>query len=263
MRQAAASGFAEVGFCEHVDLDPRDWDCGYLDLARYAQEYYNPRIDGGEAQLAKALEARTLARELSHAFNEATALNGLGIVHLMRRESKALLETAEALISLSSEQGFPYYLAMGALFRAAALAEEGDLQEGIAGTNSVLEGMRARGAVLGSSHYLATLAAAHRKAGQVEEGLAVLAEGLEFVTKTSEHTGEAELHRVKGELLLARTPADQARAEASFLDALEVCGIPQASFNCPARPPTKHGVHLFFIKVKHTGTAKPGWYAFA
>jgi predicted ATPase len=43
-----------------------------------------------------------------------------------------------------------------------------------------------------------------------------------FVTKTSERMGEADLHRLKGELLLTRTPADLARAEASFLDALEV-----------------------------------------
>ena len=56
----------------------------------------------------------------------------------------------------------------------------------------------------------------------MEEGLAVVAEGLGFVTKTGERFAEAELHRVKGELLLARTPADPAGAEASFRDALEV-----------------------------------------
>jgi class 3 adenylate cyclase/predicted ATPase len=172
--------------------------------------------------LTKARQALALARDLSHPFSEGTALTGLSRVYLDRGESKTCLETAEALINLSSEQGFPYYLAVGALIRAAALAEEGDPQQGIAGMRSVLEGLRARGAVLGSSHYLATLAAAHRKAGQVGEGLAVVAEGLEFVSKTSEHWAEAELHRVKGDLLLARTPADPAGAEASFRDALEV-----------------------------------------
>jgi tetratricopeptide (TPR) repeat protein len=59
-------------------------------------------------------------------------------------------------------------------------------------------------------------------AGEVEEGLAVVAEAVEFVVKTGERMAEAELHRVKGELLSARTPADQAGAEASFRDALEI-----------------------------------------
>ncbi len=172
--------------------------------------------------LTRARQGLALARELSHAFSEGTALLGLGIVHMFRRESKASLETAETLIALSSEQGFPSYLAFGAGFRGAALAEQGDLQEGIAGMRSVIEGMRARGAVVGSSWYLALLAGAHRKAGQVEEGLAAAAEELEFVRKTGEHWGEAELHRVKAELVLARTPADPEGAEASFRDALEV-----------------------------------------
>jgi len=172
--------------------------------------------------LTSALEARTLARELSHPFSEATALVGLGAVHRQRRESKACLETAEALINLSSEQGFPYYLAWGALFRAAALAEEGDLQEGIAGMRRVIDALRARGAVLTSSWVLALLAGAYNKAGQVEEGLGVVAEALEFVTKTGERQAEAELHRVKGDLLLALTTPEQAGAEASFRDALGV-----------------------------------------
>lgn len=37
-RRAAELGLAEVGFCEHVDLDPRDAGCNYLDVARYARE---------------------------------------------------------------------------------------------------------------------------------------------------------------------------------------------------------------------------------
>ena len=49
-----------------------------------------------------------------------------------------------------------------------------------------------------------------------------MAKGLEFVTKTSERYAEAELHRVKGDLLLALTTSDPAGAEASFRNALEV-----------------------------------------
>jgi histidinol-phosphatase (PHP family) len=37
-RQAKVMGLAEVGCCEHVDLDPRDVGYGYLDPGRYARE---------------------------------------------------------------------------------------------------------------------------------------------------------------------------------------------------------------------------------
>ena len=180
--------------------------------------------------LTRVRESLALARTLSHPMSETFALGFLAVLHMQRREFKACLETAEAVIALSSEQGFAYYLAWGAWLRAAALAEEGELQEGISGMCSVLEAMRATGAVAGSSGFLALLAGAHGKAGQVEEGLAVVAKGLEFVTKTSERYAEAELHRAKAELLLARTPADPARAEASFGDALEVARHQSAKF---------------------------------
>jgi len=168
--------------------------------------------------IARAREALTLSRELAHPFSEATALCGLAWVHRDREESQDSLKMAEALIALSGEHGFPYWLAVGTIFRGMVFAEGGHFQEAIA----VLEMVRARSAVLGLSYFLANLAKAHRKADQVEEGLAVVAEGLEFVTKTSERFAEAELHRVKGELLLASTHDDQAGAEASLHNALEV-----------------------------------------
>jgi predicted ATPase len=69
---------------------------------------------------------------------------------------------------------------------------------------------------------LAFLAEAHGKAGQAEEGLALLDEAQGLVAKTGERTAEAEVHRVKGELLLARSPSDPTQAEVSFREALEV-----------------------------------------
>ncbi len=108
------------------------------------------------------------------------------------------------------------------MLRFQALTEERQLQEGIAGMRSVLEDNRASGVGLGNSWLFAHLAGAHKKAGRVEEGLAVVAEGMAFVTKTGERMMEAELHRVKGDLLLALTTSDQAGAETAFRDALEL-----------------------------------------
>jgi len=106
--------------------------------------------------------------------------------------------------------------------RAAALAELGQLQEGIAGMRTILEAFRASGTQMGSPWFLAALAEAHGRAGQAEEGLALLAEAQGIVTKTGERNAETAVHRLKGELLLARSPSDPVEAEASFREAFDV-----------------------------------------
>jgi predicted ATPase len=67
---------------------------------------------------------------------------------------------------------------------------------------------------------LRSLAEAQAKAGHPEEGLTTLAEALALVEETNERYCEAELYRLKGELLLAQ--GDDAEAEASLHKAVEV-----------------------------------------
>jgi predicted ATPase len=77
-------------------------------------------------------------------------------------------------------------------------------------------------------YWLALLAEAHRNAGQVEEGLSVLAEALAAVDKTGERFYEAELYRLKGELLLRQSACDAQQAETCFHQALDVARRQQA-----------------------------------
>jgi histidinol-phosphatase (PHP family) len=60
-RRAAALGLAEVGFCEHLDLDPRDRDYDYLDLTRYGQEVAAARAMLSGVQLRQGVEITYLA----------------------------------------------------------------------------------------------------------------------------------------------------------------------------------------------------------
>ncbi|HLB78720.1 MAG TPA: hypothetical protein VJO72_16945, partial [Candidatus Dormibacteraeota bacterium] len=72
------------------------------------------------------------------------------------------------------------------------------------------------------------LAEAYGRAGQAEAGLAMLAEALEAVDKYGERFYEAELHRLKGELLLQQSAEFQGEAEACFHQALDVARRQQA-----------------------------------
>ena len=147
-------------------------------------------------------EALALAQELSHPFSLAAALSLLAGTHRLRREAPAAQERAEAAVALSHEQGFALFAALGSIFQGWALAEQGQREEGIAQMRQGLAAWQATGAELGRPYYLALLAEAYGKAGQREEGLALLTEALTVINKTEERWWEAELYRLKGELLL-------------------------------------------------------------
>jgi len=74
--------------------------------------------------------------------------------------------------------------------------------------------------------FLAWLAEAYGRAGQVEEGLNVLAEALAGAPRTGERVNEAELHRLRGELTLKSevqgSKSKVEEAEECFRRAMEI-----------------------------------------
>ncbi|MBI3247938.1 MAG: AAA family ATPase [Deltaproteobacteria bacterium] len=158
-----------------------------------------------EQALKRSQEAVALAQGLSHPFSLAYALVCAALFHLLRREGQLAREQAEVVMTLSTEQGFPFWLPQGTIVRGWALAEQGQVEEGIAQMQQGLTAYRAMGAETERLGFLPLLAVGHAQAGQVDEGLSALAEALAFVDKTGgvRHY-EAELYRLKGELLLAK-----------------------------------------------------------
>ena len=167
-------------------------------------------------------EALTLAQELSHPFSLAYALCWAAWLHQVCREGQAGLDRAEAAIVLSTEQGFPLWLAEGTIFRGWALAQQAHEMEGLSQLREGVAGYRAAGGEFLRSQFLALLAEASGQGGRAEEGLAAVAEALAFVERTEERFYGAELHRLKGELLLQHSPDNQPEAEACFHQALDV-----------------------------------------
>jgi predicted ATPase len=189
--------------------------------------------------LKKSREALTLARELAHPWSSAYALDWAAMFHQFRREEQAAQERAEAAITVSTEQGVPFWLAWGTVVRGWALAERGQAEEGLAQIRQGLAALRAMGGELGRPYQLALLAPAHGKGGQAKEGLAVLAEALAAVDNRGERWWEAELYRLKGELTLQKlhilgskvpvsSPQTEVEAEACFEQAIAIARRQQA-----------------------------------
>jgi predicted ATPase len=162
----------------------------------------------------RSQEALALAREFDHPFSLADGLTFGGCLYTkMSRDAEVLKGYAEELIRLSNENSFAGWLGNGICFRGEALSMLGQVQEGMAAMREGIAILRSRGGHNHLTGIVGSLAEAQAKAGQPGEGLVTLTEALALVEETGEREREAELHRLRGELLLMQ--GDEAGAEAS------------------------------------------------
>jgi predicted ATPase len=184
--------------------------------------------------LQKSQAARMLAQELSHPYNLAAARVFAALLHQLRRERPLTQEWAEAGITLAREQGLPSWLGQGTILQGWALAEQGQIKEGMSQLRHGLATCQAIGVGIFQPYYLALLAEVYGKAGQAEDGLAALAEAWTVVDTSGERFYEAELYRLRGELTLAQSRVQrlessvQKEAEEYFHKAIEIARKQQA-----------------------------------
>jgi AAA ATPase domain len=173
-------------------------------------------IDQARSRLNDALlEARQLRRgdTLVEVLNLACAVDSFTGSPEMQRH-------AEELLALSTERGFPVFLAWATAHRGTSLTALGQGQEGLSLITRGMAGLRATGAVSGTSGLLMMLAWAYGRLGQPVDGLNCLAEAAQIIETTDERQPEAALHLVRGILLNAT--GDPSAAERSYHQAVEV-----------------------------------------
>jgi tetratricopeptide (TPR) repeat protein len=202
------------------------WDLGVL--CRFWTPHALWHLGYPDQALALSGEAVTLAQQLSHPFSLAASLDYAAMFQQFRREPQAVHERAEAAITLCTEQGFAYYLAWGTTMEGWACVMQGEGEAGMAQTQRGLAALRATGASLRLPYYLALLAEVCGHTDQATEGLTLVAEALAHVHTTGECWWEAELQRLKGELLLRLSAERDVEAEACFRSALERARAQQA-----------------------------------
>jgi TOMM system kinase/cyclase fusion protein len=186
--------------------------------------------------LQRSHEALSLARELAHPVSLAQALFFAAWVHQFRREWHLTQERAEATIDLAADQGAVVLVAGGTIFRGWALAQryaepgagQGQREEGMAQMQQGLTAWRATGAAVFQPYGLALLAAASAQVGQHEAGLSLLSEALAWTNDREERRWEAEVYRLQGEVLLARSAGHDTEAETCFRQALDIARRQQA-----------------------------------
>ena len=122
----------------------------------------------------------------------------------------------------AGEHGFELVLAAGQIMQGAATAAIGQRSVGLRQIRDGLDAYRATGGLFHGTYYLAMLALALNKGGLPEEGIEVLQDAADLVETTGERYYEAEIYRLKGELLLSASPRAFIEAEACYQQALDV-----------------------------------------
>jgi predicted ATPase len=187
------------------------WMLGYADQAQQRSQ-----------------EALARAQQVEHTPSLAWTLLIATVLSQHRRDVAATQADAEALMALATVQGFEHRVAQGRMLRGWALAMQGDAATGMAHIQQGIGAVQTIGQKLNRPCHLGYLAEAYGQAGQPEAGLSVLNEALTLVEATEERWWEAEVYRLKGELLLRLPLPDIPQATACFHQALDVAHRQQA-----------------------------------
>jgi predicted ATPase len=132
------------------------------------------------------------------------------------------------VVTLATEQRFVFWGAWGTILQGRALADQGHSDEGTTQMQQGLAAYEVTGAAVFRPTFLALLAEAYGQMGHLEKGLVTLTEALTLVDTTGECFWAAELHRLKGTLLLLQSSDNQPEAETAFQQAIDIATHQQA-----------------------------------
>jgi DNA-binding winged helix-turn-helix (wHTH) protein/predicted ATPase len=170
--------------------------------------------------LGQSSKAIAEARRLPHPPTLAMSLSMDAHLLSIIGDDIGLEQRADGLVAVATDQGFPFYRAMGAIYRGWVKARNADVTEGLSLLQAGSSAYGATGATAWMPLYIALLAGASQIAGQIEEGAAQLDQALQLVERTGERWFAAELTRHKGQLLLRH--GHSGAAEELYRNALSI-----------------------------------------
>ena len=166
-------------------------------------------------------------QDLDQPFNQALVSAYLALLQQLCADEAVARAHAEQALALTGKYQAPYYRAWADILVSYALALEQPNEERIAYLRGSITAFKASSARLRLPYFLSLLARVYGKAGHAEKGLACINEALSEARTHNERWWDAELHRLRGELLLM-DGADASEVEAAFLRAIAISQSQQA-----------------------------------
>ena len=199
-------GGHDPGVCARMNGGQLEWLLGYPDRA-----------------VASAEESVALAEQLAHPFTRELALDYAGFLRLNRGEPELGLAHCATAEALRTEHRLAFVIDP-LFFRGAAQIAQGAPADAAASIQQIFQ--PGRPGTLFRPNGLCLWAQALAQQGSYDEALVKLAEGFERIEATGERVWQAELHRVRGLVLLAQNNLDE--AQTSFQQAIRTAQAQQA-----------------------------------
>jgi predicted ATPase len=175
--------------------------------------------DQAQGMLAEAVN---LAQEVAHPFTLVFVFANAVIREIESRAFQSALNYNQALNELAQDQSAPLWLNEVQLMNGICHAHMDSKTQGpIASLTQALATRTNMGVMIFRVKLTSWLAEAHLIAGEPQNGLIALTEAMDRMNEFGERDWEAELYRIKGELLLLPGGSDT-EAEEGFNQALEV-----------------------------------------
>jgi len=163
------------------------------------------------------------AESAAHPPTMAHALLLAAWLGLVRCKPEAVATYSRAFSEIVSRYDLPaWWAGLAVFFQGWAKWSEGAEQSGLAEMRRGLAIEREHGFVLHLSSLEAALAESEASAGETDAALRRLDEALGELERTEQRCYEAELHRIRGEILLKRDPADTTAAEQALQAAVAI-----------------------------------------
>ncbi len=167
--------------------------------------------------LERAREGIAHARTLNHPYSLSNSLAMAGVVHHWRGEPGETLRLAEEGTTIARESGFPFLVALATAVRGCALV---DLRGGEAGIQALRHGLgllAGTGTGVGGQYFLSVLARAQASVGRETDALATIDAALALSERQKSRFWDAELLRIRAELLLQAGRVPTASEAEAFL----------------------------------------------
>jgi tetratricopeptide (TPR) repeat protein len=224
---------------------------GELEAARYQAERIRALVDPHAARLpavfgissccllasacahlglvarARAMHREALARaaRLGTPYFRAHATNFAAQVSALLGDMSEARSLAEETVHLATEYGFSVFRIAATMVRGWCDAEQGRVEPGRAALREAFQEYATTGQRIGTTSFSLLLAGAHLASGDVAGAHAAVDTALAFAAETGERLYEHELHRLKGECLLAGgTSRRKTDATEHFERALAIAG---------------------------------------
>ena len=169
---------------------------------------------------SRADQALLEARGLQHTYTLAFCLGFPGWIAFVANQPHEVGRHADEMFDLANEHGFPWPLAIATVMQGWSAVALGHPRDGLSLLTKGIAMTRSVGAMVGETARLTALAEAYARLGQPADGLRRLDEAAQSIEATDERYYEAEVYRVRGDLLNAT--GDQETAEQNYRRALAV-----------------------------------------